>query len=96
MIDLILPLMLAVPAPAPANAFSCTAGRKRIAIVQRGDTLIYSFGPPGRPEITLTGDPAGGVYITANCMRGARIRRCASSAAHSNMSYSIAGRPRTP
>ncbi len=65
MIALLLPLLLAAPAATTPNRFSCTAGRKRVELIQSGDRLIYRYGPPGRPEITLTGSPVGGVFYHA-------------------------------
>lgn len=62
MIALMLPLLLAAPAKIPVGHFACMAGSKRIQVVQSGERLIYTFGPPSRPEITLTGTPAGGVF----------------------------------
>ena len=61
-ITLILSAILASSAPAPQVVFSCRAGSKRIVVTQRGDRLTYAFGPPGRPEISLTGGPQGGVF----------------------------------
>jgi hypothetical protein len=61
-ISLILSLTMASSAPAPQTVFTCRAGSKRIVVTQGGDRLTYSFGPPGRPELTLTGSPQGGVF----------------------------------
>jgi hypothetical protein len=61
-ISLILSLTMASSAPAPQTVFTCRASGKRIVVTQGGDRLTYSFGPPGRPELTLTGSPQGGVF----------------------------------
>ena len=61
-ISLLLSAILASGAPAPRTVFACQAGGKRITVTQRGDQLTYSFGPPGRPDISLAGDPQGGVF----------------------------------
>ena len=61
-ISLLLSAILASGTSAPQNVFTCKAGGKRIAVTQRGDRLTYSFGSPGRPEITLAGGPQGGVF----------------------------------
>jgi hypothetical protein len=61
-ISLILSAIMVSGTPAPQTVFTCRAGGKRIAVTQRGDRLTYSFGPPGRPEISLTGSPNGGVF----------------------------------
>ena len=61
-IGLILGAIMASNAPAPQTGFTCRAGGKRIAVTLRGDRLTYSFGPPGRPEISLTGGPQGDVF----------------------------------
>lgn len=61
-ISLILSAILAAGAPAPQIVFTCRADSRRVEISQRGDRLTYSFGPPGRPDISLTGDPQGGVF----------------------------------
>jgi hypothetical protein len=64
---MLIPLLAAIwlsasPSPAPQTVFACTAGPKRVTIVQRGDQLEYSFGKQGRPEITLSGGSDGGVF----------------------------------
>jgi hypothetical protein len=61
-ISLILGAIMASSAPTPQTVFTCRAGSKRIAVTQRDDRLTYSFGPPGRPEISLTGGPQDGVF----------------------------------
>jgi hypothetical protein len=61
-ISLILSAILASSSPAPQAVFTCRADSKRVAITQLGDRLTYSFGPPSRPELSLTGDPRGGVF----------------------------------
>ena len=61
-ISLILSAIFASNSPAPLAVFNCRAGSKRVAITQRGDRLTYSFGSPGRAEISLTGSPQGGVF----------------------------------
>jgi hypothetical protein len=61
-ISLILSAILASSSPAPQAVFTCRADSKRVVITQRGDRLTYSFGPPSRPEISLTGGPQGGVF----------------------------------
>jgi hypothetical protein len=61
-IGLILGAIMASGTPAPQTAFACRAGGKRIAVTLSGNRLTYSFGPPGRPEISLTGSPNGGVF----------------------------------
>lgn len=62
---MLLPLLIAFfapGAPPPQTVFTCSAGHKEIAITQEGDRLTYSFGPRGRPEISLHGGPDGGVF----------------------------------
>ena len=59
--SLILSAIIASSASAPQTVFTCRAGTRRIAVTLSGDRLTYSFGPPGRPEISLTVDPQGGV-----------------------------------
>jgi len=61
-ISLILSAIMTATAPAPQAVFACRAGAKRIAVTLRDDRLTYSFGPPGRPEISRTGGPQGGVF----------------------------------
>jgi hypothetical protein len=61
-ISLILSAIIASSTPAPQAVFTCRAGGKRIAVILRDDRLTYSFGPPDRPEISLTGDAQSGVF----------------------------------
>ncbi|WP_066807637.1 hypothetical protein [Sphingomonas asaccharolytica] len=61
-IGLILGAIMASGTPAPQTVFTCRADAKRIAVTLSGDRLTYSFGPPGRPEISLKGGPQGGVF----------------------------------
>jgi hypothetical protein len=61
-ISLILSAIIAANTPAPQAVFTCRAGTKRVAVTLQGDRLTYSFGPPSRAEISLTGDPQGGVF----------------------------------
>jgi hypothetical protein len=60
--SLILSAIMASSTPAPQTLFACTAGGKRVAVTLSDDRLTYRFGPPGRPELSLTGDPQGGVF----------------------------------
>ena len=61
-ISLILSAILASNAPTPQAVFNCRAGSKRVAVNLLADRLTYSFGLPGRPDISLTGDPQRGVF----------------------------------
>lgn len=61
-INLILSAILASNSPAPQAVFNCRAGSKRVTVTLLADHLTYSFGPPGRPEISLGGGPHGGVF----------------------------------
>jgi len=61
-ISLILSAIMAPNAAAPQTVFTCRAGGKRVAVTLREGRLTYSFGPPGRPEISLPGSPQGGVF----------------------------------
>jgi hypothetical protein len=55
-----LALLLALcPHPAAAacpggdEVFSCQIGAKSLDLCHTGDTLVYSFGPEGKPELTI-------------------------------------------
>ena len=61
-ISLLLTALLTANASVPRIVFTCRSGIKRVAITQQDDRLTYSFGAPGRPDISLTGDPQGGVF----------------------------------
>jgi len=63
--DMFLLLAAALLAPVadePQTVFVCTVGHKRIMVTQRSDMLTYSFGPAGQAELTLNGNPNGGVF----------------------------------
>jgi hypothetical protein len=48
---------------APVDIFSCSLGHKSVSVTATGQTLNYTYGAPGKPEMTLTGDPkSGNVY----------------------------------
>lgn len=48
---------------APETVFACSFGTRQVEIVREGDGLTYRFGPPGRPELELTGDAASGTLF---------------------------------
>ena len=54
-----LPLCCLLPAPTLAacqgeTLFHCPIGKKQLEVCQQGSAVSYSFGPAGRPEITLS------------------------------------------
>lgn len=53
-LGLFLPTTALADCPGGAEVFSCTIGKKTLEICHRQNTLTYSFGPPGAPDIALT------------------------------------------
>ena len=48
------PLPAAAACPAENTVFSCQIGAKSLDLCHSGDALVYTFGPEGKPELTLT------------------------------------------
>lgn len=57
---LLAALAAAQPADTPETVFACGFGTRRVAVVREGVRLSYRFGPPGRPELELSGDASSG------------------------------------
>jgi hypothetical protein len=59
-------ILLASPAAADCSpgetVFSCQAGQKALEICYEQETLIYSFGPPGAPELIIAEPLASAAY----------------------------------
>ncbi|MCB5409855.1 hypothetical protein [Pseudogemmobacter faecipullorum] len=54
-----LPLLVLTAAPALAlcsgeSLFHCPIGKKELELCRQGNSVTYTFGPAGRPEITLS------------------------------------------
>lgn len=83
---------LAAVAPAPTKLFSCAVGPKTATVTAAGDQLTYNFGLPGKPELTISGDPKSGnifwmVQRFAGIEQQLRFRR----GDYSYVVYSVAG-----
>jgi len=48
------PLPAAASCPYGDTVFSCQIGAKAVELCHSGDALVYSFGPEGKPELTIT------------------------------------------
>ena len=58
---LLLPLLALIASPAGAETiFRCTIGQHVATVTLEGDSLTYSYGRPGRPEIRISGGPSTG------------------------------------
>lgn len=58
---MLLPALIALAKPStavPDTVFRCSFGAKEVVVTAIGPKLRYAYGPAGRPEITLVGDPA--------------------------------------
>lgn len=51
---LLLPAAAMAECPGGTEVFSCTIGKNTLQICHRQNALVYSFGPPGAPDLTLT------------------------------------------
>ena len=56
-------LFLAAFAAAPETLFACSFGTRQVEIVRDGELFRYRFGAPGRTELELSGDAAGGTVF---------------------------------
>jgi len=60
---MLLPLALALAPPADTILSCSVGGAKRIEVTSDGTSVTYRYGRKGRPEITLTGNPASGTLF---------------------------------
>lgn len=58
----LLPMPAAAECLPGETVFSCQIGAKALEICYEAETLIYNFGPPGAPELTIVEPLASAIY----------------------------------